>query len=68
MDETTLLAHRALWGRETTQHPLAELSMLHEAERTVFDALRSQQWGSNVRLEQERIGWATALAAISAAS
>jgi hypothetical protein len=68
MDETTLLAHRALWGRESTQHPLAELSMLREAETTVFDALRSQRWGSNVRLEQERIGWNIAMAALSAAS
>ena len=68
MDETTLLAHRALWGREVTQHPLAELPMLCEAERTVFNALRSQCWGSNVRLEQERIGWDTAMAAVSAAS
>jgi Uncharacterized protein conserved in bacteria C-term(DUF2220) len=44
------------------------LPMLCEAERTVFNALRSQCWGSNVRLEQERIGWDTAMAAVSAAS
>jgi hypothetical protein len=42
--------------------------MLREAERTVFDALRSRRWGSNVRLEQERIGWNIAMAALSAAS
>jgi len=57
MDETTLLAHRALWTEELTQCSAEELSHLEAHERDVFSGLRTQKWGTNVRLEQERIPW-----------
>jgi hypothetical protein len=31
----------------------------------VFQALRAQAWGNNVRLEQERIGWFGAMATVA---
>lgn len=61
MDEDTLLAHRPLWAQEPTQCPHAPLEALHEPERAVYDGLRANTWGQKVRLEQERIGWDTAL-------
>ncbi len=56
MDEETLLAHRAFWGTETTPET-AELTRLATAEQIVYDQLRGQHWGENIRLEQERIGF-----------
>jgi hypothetical protein len=34
---------------------------LSAAEREVFDGLRSQRWGRQLRLEQERIPWQVAV-------
>jgi len=57
MDEDTLLSHRELWGTEDTQHGAVDLHRLTENEHAVYTKLKSQVWGANVRLEQERIGW-----------
>ncbi|ODU07508.1 MAG: hypothetical protein ABS84_16155 [Rubrivivax sp. SCN 71-131] len=57
MDEDTLLRHKALWVDEKEQHPAAELTLLTEAEQEVYQGLKRQRWGQNVRLEQERIAW-----------
>lgn len=57
MDEDTLLRHRALWVDEKEQHPAAELTLLTAAEQVVYEGLKQQRWGQNVRLEQERIAW-----------
>lgn len=57
MDEDTLLRHKALWVDEKEQHPAAELTLLTEAEQEVYQGLKQQRWGQNVRLEQERIAW-----------
>jgi hypothetical protein len=57
MDEDTLLRHQALWTDEKEQHPAAELKLLTDAEREVYQGLKQQRWGQNVRLEQERIAW-----------
>jgi hypothetical protein len=57
MDEDTLLRHEALWVDEKEQHPAAELTLLTEAEQEVYQGLKQQRWGQNVRLEQERIAW-----------
>ena len=67
MDEATLLAHRALWGREPSPYPEADLPHLTRGERAVFEQLRAQTWGENVRLEQERLPWPEALRALHAA-
>lgn len=57
MDEDTLLRHKALWVDEKEQHPAAELTLLTEAEQALYQGLKQQRWGQNVRLEQERIRW-----------
>ena len=60
MDEETLLRHQALWVDEAAQHSAAELTLLTEQEQQLYRDLKQQRWGQNVRLEQERIDWATA--------
>lgn len=67
MDEATLLAHRALWGEEPQQHPHAPLEALSADERCLFEDLRGGRWAPRVRLEQERLPWDLALAAMAAA-
>jgi hypothetical protein len=63
MDADTLVAHRDLWGTESRQHT-AELMRLTPAEREVYEGLLSHRWGDRVRLEQERVDWGRAIAAI----
>lgn len=61
MDKETLLSHRNLWVEELVQNEAADLPLLLDHERTVYEGLRRQTWGRNIRLEQERIPWASAL-------
>lgn len=56
MDRETLLAHRALWGREDMPFR-GMLSRLELAERELFEALVHNRLGNGVRLEQERISF-----------
>ena len=65
MDELTLLRHRDLWVEEKEQCTSADLPLLTDSERAVYRGLRAQQWGTNVRLEQERIPWNAAATAIN---
>ena len=66
MDRETLLAHKVLWGREST--PLREdLHRLTEAERALYEDLRNDRWQPGVRLEQERIGFGFVKAALRGA-
>jgi hypothetical protein len=64
MDEATLLRYRALWSVERDQVGADELPNLNSTERDLFEGLRQQRWGSNVRLEQERIDWGNAWRAL----
>jgi hypothetical protein len=64
MDEKTLLRHKALWVDEGKQHQTAQSMLLTEAEQAVYQGLKQQRWGQNVRLEQERIAWDTAWSAL----
>lgn len=64
MDKETLFAYQDLWVEERVQSEYSELLLLHDHERTVWEALRSNIWGTNVRLEQERIPWKWALDAV----
>lgn len=64
MDAATLRAHKPLWTLEPAQHAEAELTELTAEERAVFIGLRSGEWGPKLRLEQERLPWASALAAV----
>jgi hypothetical protein len=61
MDQETLLKYRNLWVEEPAQNDGAELSLLNDHERLVYEGLHSQAWGRNIRLEQERIPWPFAL-------
>jgi hypothetical protein len=67
MDEATLLPHRVLWTREADPHRDAALPCLTAAERATFDKLRADEWGTQVRLEQERVPWPFAMEALRAA-
>lgn len=57
MDEATLLRNRDLWVEEKEQYGATELPLLTSAEQRVYQGLKQQRWGLNVRLEQERIAW-----------
>lgn len=60
MDEATLLAHREMWGEETSPSRAA-LGRLTVEEARVYQGLQSSSYGDRVRLEQELIGWEWAL-------
>ena len=63
MDVTTLLKHKPLWGREEEgQRCLDELSHLTPEEQALYNDLRTNRYGTNIRLEQERIRFADVLA------
>lgn len=63
MDEATLRAHRDLWVPEPAPSR-GEFGTLTVGELAALNALRAE---GHVRLEQERIPWATALAALTSA-
>ncbi len=56
MDIETLLSHRELWGFESEQEK-ANLIRLTPEETKLYDQLRNNHWGENIRLEQERVGF-----------
>ena len=64
MDQDTLLSHKALWVNEKEPHPASALALLTQDEQAVYQGLKQQRWGQNVRLEQERIAWDTAWKAL----
>lgn len=57
MDEETLFRHRELWVEEKEPHPAESLPILSDSEQTVYQAIKKNVWGQNIRLEQERIAW-----------
>jgi len=61
MDEKTLLSHRSLWVREDKPSKVEAPEGLTAAELDVYEGLRSNRWGDQVRLEQERISWPDAM-------
>ena len=56
MDRVTLDAHRALWGVED-KPSCAELQRLTDEERALYQDLRLNRLGPNLRLEQEHVGF-----------
>lgn len=66
MDEATLLTFRHLANEEPAQAAPEALALLTEEESQVYAGLKSQRWGSHVRLEQERIPWPHALTVLGA--
>jgi hypothetical protein len=65
MDRAALLAHRTQWSFEAAPH-VGDLGHLDATERALYDDLRLDRLGSGVRLEQERVGFGYACAAIGA--
>jgi hypothetical protein len=58
MDRETLMMHKSVWGSEKDQ-ALHDLPLLTEEEKALFDDLRDNRIGKNLRLEQEfiRFSW-----------
>jgi hypothetical protein len=56
MDRATLLAFDRYWDREPSPET-RDLPRLRPAEATLYDELRTNRHGAQVRLEQERIGY-----------
>ncbi len=56
MDRATCLAHKPFWGMEP-QPERRDLTRLTGAENTLYDDLRYNRLGRQLRLEQERIGF-----------
>lgn len=56
MDHATLLQFQCFWGAEPTPTQ-RDLPRLTPAESAVYDALRDHRLQTNLRLEQERIGF-----------
>ena len=57
MDEHTLLSHQPLWGEEKDPHLALNLPNLFASEQLLYEKLKQNKLGQNVRLEQERISW-----------
>jgi Uncharacterized protein conserved in bacteria len=55
MDEATLLIFQDLWAFEKVQSAVTYPEELNETEQHLFTRLKNTDWGSGVRLEQERI-------------
>lgn len=66
MDEPTLMSHRDLWVEEKDQHLSIEFPLLTSTEQKLYQSLKSNTCGQQVRLEQERVRWGVAWAAIHA--
>jgi hypothetical protein len=67
MDESILRTYRTLCIEEATQHSADDLALLTTSERHVYRGLKAHTWGTNLRLEQERIPWQEALQAVGRA-
>lgn len=66
MDEETLMSHRDLWVEEKDQHSSTELPLLTSSEQKLYQSIKGNACGQQVRLEQERVRWDVAWNAIQA--
>jgi hypothetical protein len=64
MDLDTLLAHRTQWVREDMPTRIA-LPHLDESEAELYQALIEDRFGSQLRLEQERVRFSRVRAALA---
>ena len=64
MDAATLQRHRDLWVEEKEPHAAETLPLLTELEQAVYQGIKGNAWGQNVRPEQERIAWELAWQAL----
>ena len=56
MDRPTLMEHQTLWGAEPSPET-GILTRLTDEESALYDQLRSNELGGQIRLEQEKIGF-----------
>ena len=56
MDRPTLMEHRTLWGFEPSPET-GILTRLTDEESALYDQLRQNELGGQIRLEQEKIGF-----------
>jgi hypothetical protein len=66
MDRTTLLAHRSQWVTEAAPTSIA-LGHLTPPELSLYRSLSDGELGVAVRLEQERVSFASMARAVAAA-
>ncbi len=64
MNRETLLAHRQFWGEET-KPTSRDLGNLQPRESELYREIVDNEYGKNLRLEQERIGFGWLQAALS---
>lgn len=67
MDQATLLANQSRWVREDNPSRAQAPDGLTPHESAMYDGIRTNRWGEQIRLEQERLPWPTALQALAAA-
>ncbi|MCP5292344.1 MAG: hypothetical protein H6938_07435 [Burkholderiales bacterium] len=65
MNRETLLAFKPYWGVET-RPTLRNLTRLDPGEQALYDDLRDNRLGKNIRLEQEHIGFGWVESALAA--
>lgn len=60
MDQKTLLEHKVFWVKDQDK-PLEKLNYLNSLEQDMYQAIITNKWQKNLRLEQERINivWIT---------
>lgn len=60
MDQKTLLEHKVFWVKDQDK-PLEKLNYLNQLEQDMYQAIITNKWQKNLRLEQERINivWIT---------
>jgi hypothetical protein len=56
MDRETLMAHKSLWGHEPRRE-MRDLPRLDPEEQALYDDLRYNRLGDQLRFEQERVGF-----------
>jgi hypothetical protein len=66
MDESTLMSHRDLWVEESDQHLSIELPLLTNTEQKLYQSLKNNTYGQQIRLEQERVRWDVAWTTVQA--
>jgi len=57
MDEHTLLMYKHLWVHEDKPAKAIDVDCLTDDEREMYKKLLENKWGSQIRLEQERLSW-----------
>lgn len=67
MDEATLLVGQSLWMTEFKPNRAEAFHHLTPSEMSVYTGLRSNRWGTNLRLEQERLSWPRCVSAVEEA-